>query len=151
MDHSEKTSWLIRRATKVDAGLVQELQRRINRPSRSDSVIREYFVAVSGEEIVGCAAVRKQGEIGYLYGLGVDKSWRRRGIGHSLTKARLDWLFEQNAASAFVMSMFWNVRFFQKHGFQLTSPQDKQRLRALHDDFTDGWATRSALLKLNLH
>lgn len=151
MDHPERTAWLIRRATKEDKEPLQELQRRLNRPSRSDSVITEYFVAVSGQALVGCAAVRKQGEIGYLYGLVVDKSWRRRGIGHSLTQARLDWLVKQDVALAFVMAMFWNVRFFRKHGFEVSGPQGKRQLRGLHNDFNDTWAIRSTLLRLSLH
>jgi len=123
---------------------------RVSRPLRSDSVITEYFVAVSAQGIVGCAAVRKQDNLGYLYGLAVDKSWRRKGIGHTLTQKRLDWLRAQDVALAFVMSMFWNVRFFKKHGFSLTNKGTKLELKGLHNDFSDCWSTRSSLLVVDL-
>jgi N-acetylglutamate synthase-like GNAT family acetyltransferase len=123
---------------------------RVNRPCRSDSVISEYFIEESEQGIVGCAAVRKQDNRGYLYGLAVDKSWRRKGIGHTLTQKRLDWLGAQGVALAFVMSMFWNVRFFKKHGFSLTNKATTAELKGLHNDFSDNWSSRSALLVVDL-
>src|SRR5271165_6383179 len=110
MTKPAQTRWSIRRAITEDAKAVNELQERVNRPSRSSSLICEYFVAVSEQEIVGCAAVRKRGTLGYLYGLAVDKSWRRNGIGHALTQKRLDWLWHQSVSAVFVMAMFWNIR-----------------------------------------
>jgi len=147
---SRQATWLIRRATADDKEGVDELQRRMNRPSRSNSVISEYFVAVSKHAIVGCAAVRKRGNLGYLYGLVVDKSWRRKGIGHALTQQRLEWLCDQNVASVFVMAMFWNIKFFKKHGFILAGKGNVRGLEQLHGDFSDSWSVRSALLIVNL-
>ncbi len=140
----------IRRATAADAEGVNELQKILNRPLRSDSVISEYFVAVSEQRIVGCAAVRERGGVGYLYGLAVEKSWRRMGIGHALTDMRLEWLRGQNVVSAFVMAMFWNIKFFKKHGFSLTNRQNVKELKHLHSDFSDRWSRRSSLLFVNL-
>jgi N-acetylglutamate synthase-like GNAT family acetyltransferase len=143
-------SWSIRKATSSDLDAVTDIQKRTNRPARSDSVVSEYFVAVSGLRIVGCAAVRKRAKIGYLYGLAVDKAWRRQGIGHALTCVRLNWLCTQRATSALVLAMFWNVKFFKKHGFILTNKSTFARLERLHRDFSDRWSTRSALLVLDL-
>lgn len=150
MDAPARLLWSIRRTRAEDAPSVFALQRQLNRPARSDSDISEYFVAISGPQLLGCAAVRKRGDVGYLYGLAVQKSCRGRGIGHALTQARLDWLLAEKAATAFVMAMFWNVRFFQKHGFSLTNREEKIRLRELHNDFKDAWSARSALLRLQL-
>jgi N-acetylglutamate synthase-like GNAT family acetyltransferase len=105
---------------------------------------------VSGQQIVGCAAVRKRGYVGYLYGLTVDKPWRRQGIGHALTRARLEWLRNEQVQSAFVMAMFWNIRFFRKHGFILTNRRTIGAVQSLHSDFSDGWSRRSALLFIDL-
>jgi N-acetylglutamate synthase-like GNAT family acetyltransferase len=105
---------------------------------------------VAGPRIVGCAAVRKRGKVGYLYGLAVDKAWRRQGVGHTLTCERLNWLCTQRATSALVLAMFWNVKFFKKHGFILTNKSTFTRLERLHCDFSDRWGTRSALLVLDL-
>lgn len=146
----EQAGWPIRRATADDDESIGELQERLNRPSRSDSIISEYFVAVSEQRIVGCAAVRELDAVGYLYGLTVDKPWRRLGIGHALTEVRLEWLRGQNVESAFVMAMFWNIKFFKKHGFSLANRQKVKELKHLHSDFSDRWSRRSSLLFVNL-
>ena len=144
--------WSIRRAAPAEWESILKLQERLNRPRRSDSVCSEYFVAVSGGDIVGCAAVRKRERVGYLYGLAVDKPWRRRGIGHALTEVRLDWLREQNAQVALVMTMFWNVGFFKKHQFSLANRrQMTTELELLHSDFSDTWSRKSALLSVEIH
>ena len=142
--------WSIRRATGRDSEDVNQLQKNLRRPQRSDSVISEYFVAVSEQRIVGCAAVRERDGIGYLYGLAVEKSWRRMGIGHALTTTRLEWLRGRNILSGFVLAMFWNIRFFKKHGFRLTNREKVNDLQQLHGDFCDLWSKRSALLFVDL-
>jgi N-acetylglutamate synthase-like GNAT family acetyltransferase len=150
MDKPELSAWTIRRATSDDRESIQELQARLNRPSRTDSVTSEYFVAVSVPQIVACAAVRKRGNIGYLYGLVVDKPWRRQGIGHALTETRLHWLRSQNIEVAVVIAMFWNVKFFKKHDFSLTNRRSMGELERLHSDFGESWSRRSALLSVNI-
>src|SRR5437868_2258298 len=87
-----QSRWLIRRATEDDLQAIVRFHEVQHRPPRSDSITLEYFIAESLGNIVGCAAVRARGQFGYLYGLAVDKAWRRQGIGHSLTQHRLDWL-----------------------------------------------------------
>ena len=122
MDKPIYSTWLIRRATADDRKSVDDLQKRLHRPLRSDSAIQEYFLAVSAQKIVGCAAVRKRNNLGYLYSLLVDKPWRRRGIGHALTQRRLDWLRDEKVFSVFVMAMFWSIKFFRKRAsLSLTS------------------------------
>jgi N-acetylglutamate synthase-like GNAT family acetyltransferase len=151
MHEPTRLTWSIRRATAADCKGVDDLQKRSHRPLRSDSVILEYFVAVSSDhKIVGCAAVRKRKNLAYLYGLVVDKPWRRKGLGHALTQRRLDWLRDENVLSVFVMAMFWNTRFFRKHGFTLADKQKVNELAQLHRDFSDRWSNRSALLFLKL-
>lgn len=150
MSQPGHTLWSIRRAESGDTDAVTELQKRTNRPARSDSVVSEYFVAVAGTSIIGCAAVRKRRDVGYLYGLVVDKSWRRQGIGHALTWKRLNWLHRQRAKSALVLAMFWNVRFFKKDGFRLADKSTFAKLDRLHSDFSDKWSARSALLICDL-
>ena len=148
MNASTSAIWFIRRARPQDREPVAQLLARLNRPARSDSVIKEYFVAYSGDQIIGCAAVRCRKKIGYLYGLAVEKSWRKRGIGHALTEVRLNRLRTKRSEAAYVLSMFWNLRFFRKHGFVVTDRRNKGSLEWLHSDFSDAWSKRSALLAL---
>lgn len=149
MKHGVQGPWEIRKAKETDSRAIASFQKLQNRPPRSDSVGSEYFLAETGGNIVGCAAVRARDDLGYLYGLAVAKSWRRQGIGHALTNRRLDWLREAGVNSAFTLVMFWNVRFFRQHGFELTSRKQRD-LGSLHDDFTDKWSARSALLVIDL-
>jgi len=142
--------WKIRRASDDDDLAILALHKALNRPSREDSRTSEYFVASTAESVIGCAAVRKNGDVGYLYGLAVDKAWRRRGIGHALTQERLDWLRKETTNSAYVLAMFWNVRFFKKHGFELADRSLVRELAHLHADFLQGWSARSALLRCKL-
>lgn len=150
MRHAVQATWTIRRATEADAEAISCFQRLLNRPRRADSVSSEYFLAEAAGNIVGCAAVRARGQTGYLYGLVVDKSWRHRGIGHALTDQRLDWLREAGADLAFGLVMFWNIRFFKQHGFELAESKKKLELVNLHDDFTENWSSHSALMVANL-
>jgi N-acetylglutamate synthase-like GNAT family acetyltransferase len=148
MDRGKNPTWSIRRATTGDREGIAELQERLHRPSRTDSATLEYFVAECDHKIVGCAAVRKQNRLGYLYGLVVDKPWRRKGLGHSLTQKRLDWLRDEDTLSVYVLAMFWNIKFFKKHGFTLANKGKAHGLAELHSDFDDRWSSRSALLFL---
>jgi N-acetylglutamate synthase-like GNAT family acetyltransferase len=148
MNEPTNTAWSIRKAAAGDRDAISQLQKRLNRPPRSDSAILEYFVAESDGNIVGCAAARRRDGLGYLYGLVVDKPWRRKGVGHTLTQKRLDWLRNENVLFVFVMAMFWNVGFFKKHGFIVANKEKWHQLTQLHGDFSDHWSTRSALLFL---
>jgi N-acetylglutamate synthase-like GNAT family acetyltransferase len=143
-------TWAIRSANANDRRGIIQLQKRLHRPARSDSVIVEYFVAESEGNIIGCAAVRKRNSLGYLYGLVVDKPWRRKGVGHALTQQRLDWLRNEDVLSVFVLAMFWNIKFFKRHRFTLADKEKSRGLAPLHRDFTDPWSNRSALLFLGL-
>ena len=128
--------------------MILRLQSGENRPARRDSKVQEYFVADAGGQIVGCAAVRAKQNTGYLYGMVVNKAWRKRGIGHALTDARLTSLEKSGVTTAFGLSMFWNLRFFRKHGFTVVQRTAFPELQQLHGDFLEGWSRRSALISL---
>jgi N-acetylglutamate synthase-like GNAT family acetyltransferase len=150
MCQKQRFEWSIRRASKTDAAALARLHRAAKRPNRRDSVPSEFFVAETYGGIVGCAGVRKCDRVGYLYGLAVEKCWRRRGIGHALTERRLDWLCKEGVGSAFVLAMFWNIRFFKKHGFELANREVKKELIGIHGDFVEDWSSRSTLLVVGL-
>ncbi len=140
----------LRKARHNEWPAVLRLQSEEKRPSRRDSQISDYFVALAGDDLVGCVAVRAQGEMAYLYGLVVAKKWRQRGIGHALTDKCIDALRKKGVKRIYLLAMFWNIRFFSKHGFSLIDRQLRPQLACLHQDFIDTWARRSALLCLTL-
>lgn len=139
----------IRHASRRDWGAILALHNSLNRPERTDSVASEFFVAIT-DSIVACAAARNRGNLGYLYGLAVKKTWRRQGIGHALTQERLAWLRANGATSVFVLAMFWNIKFFKKHGFELAPKSLVPGLQHLHGDFSQDWSARSTLLLCRL-
>jgi len=149
MKQRAQTEWKIRKATRSDAEAIVSFLEAQHRPRRSDFVVSEYFIAESLGEIVGCVAARKQAQRGYLYGLSVEKSRRRRGIGHALTQYGIDWLREEDVDAVFTLVMFWNIQFVKRHGFELVDKGIKAELRNLHPDFVDKWAARSALMVIN--
>lgn len=110
---------MIRRAVRSDVPEIRELYSASGRPSRPVLRVTEYYVAVIGTRIAGCAAVRRVQYGGYLYGLAVHPDFRRRGIGSALTRLRLRKLRQEGGAGAIVLAMFWNVRFFRRLGFKL--------------------------------
>jgi N-acetylglutamate synthase-like GNAT family acetyltransferase len=150
MREAAHSSWSVRRAHAGDLQAITELQKVTHRPPRSDSPISEYLIAESDRKIIGCAAVRMRDSAGYLYGLTVEKMCRRRGVGHALTQRRIEWLRDESALVAYVLAMFWNIKFFKKHGFVLKNKSNARELEHLHRDFTESWCNRSALLALEL-
>jgi N-acetylglutamate synthase-like GNAT family acetyltransferase len=139
----------IRQARSRDFARISKLNLLTKRPQRTDLQLCEYLIAEIDRELVGCAALRCRRDCGYLYGLTVHPSWRRQGIGHSLTNRRLEATRTQGLHHAFVFAMFWNVKFFKRHGFALTDKSRASQLRWLHMDFEDAWCRRSALLFLS--
>jgi N-acetylglutamate synthase-like GNAT family acetyltransferase len=139
---------VIRRANRRDFVKISRLNTLTKRPQRTDTRFLEYFVAEISADIVGCAALRCRRDLAYLYGLTVHPRWRRKGIGHSLTSHRLEAARAQEVNIAYVLAMFWNVKFFERHGFRLTGKGCAAQLQWLHLDFDDKWCRHSALLAL---
>lgn len=147
---STPTGLVLRKAKRLDFPSIIELNHLTKRPERTDTRFSEYFVAETTTGIVGCAALRCRRRLAYLYGLTVHPLWRRKGIGHTLTDLRLEIARAKQNHSAFVLAMFWNVKFFKRHGFALAQKQRTAQLRWLHQDFDDKWSRYSALLCVSL-
>jgi len=145
MKQPAQTQWKIRKARKSDAESIVRFLETQRRPRRSELKVSEYFIAENLGKIVGCIATRKRAQRGYLYGLAVEKSHRRRGIGHALTACGLNRLRREGVDVVFTLVMFWNIRFIKQHGFELVDKGAKIQLKDLHSDFVDDWAVRSAL------
>lgn len=136
----------ILRGIDPDSDTIREIQRELRRPSRSDWKPSEYLIAWRDGTAVGCAATAFHGEGGYFYGLAVRREWQRQGIGSQLMEARLDALRFLHAEYAVALVMFWNSRFFRKHGF---TPVNRNLLPASalhHADLTNPAYARSATM-----
>jgi N-acetylglutamate synthase-like GNAT family acetyltransferase len=108
----------IRKARSWDREEIRRLYLSINSPHGLRININDYFVALVDGKIVGCAAIRRVRNGGYLYGRAVMKQWRRRGIGTALIARRLEWLRDHGVKTAASIVMFWNLSPFRKLGFR---------------------------------
>jgi N-acetylglutamate synthase-like GNAT family acetyltransferase len=138
--------WSVLKARKGDWPAILSLQSLENRPAHKDAHLSEYFVAKVGNDLVGCVAGRHEGEAGYLYGLVVNRKWRKQGIGHALTDECLAYLRMRRAKTVFALAMFWNLRFFKKHKFVVAKRSAFPDLIDLHGDFREDWGRHSTLL-----
>ena len=140
----------IRKGIEQDSDTIHEIQRELRRPSRAECMAREYLIAWRGGVAVGCAATALHAEGGYFYGLAVRREWQRKGLGSQLMEARLDALRALQADYAVALAMFWNSRFFRRHGF---APVKRNLLpaSALHQpDLTNPAYARSAAMLRSL-
>ena|SRR5215831_732001 len=134
------------RATIQESEIIGEIHRQLNRPHRSECNANEYLIAWCHGEPVGCAATSLHAEGAYFYGLAVRRRWQHNGVGSQLMQARLDALPATQTEYAVALVMFWNSRFFRKHGF---SPVKRTLLPVsalYHSDLTDPSYVRSATM-----
>lgn len=136
----------IRPAAELDCELIQTIQRELRRPSRESYHAGEYLIAWVAGIAVGCAATAVHEKSGYFYGLAVRRAWQRQGIGGQLMAARLDALRRGRADHAVALAMFWNSRFFRKHGFAPAKRSELPRSAAHHSDLTNPAYRRSAVV-----
>jgi len=141
-----RTVYRIRKARTADWPDILRLQSLNNRPARRDSIVSDYFVAFVSDELVGSCAIRANADAGYLYGLVVSRQWRKRGIGHALTSECLGHLQSSQVRKVLALAMFWNIRFFRKHGFSVIKRTSLPNDAAIHHDFSEDWSRRSTLL-----
>jgi N-acetylglutamate synthase-like GNAT family acetyltransferase len=136
------------KATEQDHETIGEIQRELRRPLRTDCRASEYLIAWLDGTAVGCAGMALYLEGSYFYGLAVRREWQRHGIGSQLMEARLDAVHALQAEYAVALVMFWNSRFFRKHGF---TPVKRNLLpaSALHhpDLMNPAYAKSAAMLR----
>lgn len=108
----------IRPASASDEEWIRNFGTLTRRPARQTIRWCECFVAQVGRERVGCSAVERVAEGGYLYGLSVHPNYRRSGIGLALTQVRVERVQAWNGRFAAALVMFWNLRFFYSLGFK---------------------------------
>jgi amino-acid N-acetyltransferase len=115
----------LRRAAPADAPVihallenwVQEgrlLPRTLGQVYRS---IRDFTVAMHGDTIVGCAALRVYpGNLGEVCALAVAAEWQGRGIGRRIVEALVDEAAELGMQRVFALTM--EETFFHRAGFR---------------------------------
>lgn len=108
----------IRKAKRFHYPAIKNLYAQLRSPHARRLSISEYFVACIERKVVGCAAVRRVGNDGYLYGRTVERQWRNKGIGTALVVERIHWLRKRGASIAVGLVMFWNVASFRRLGFR---------------------------------
>lgn len=125
----------IRKARSGDRATIRQLYLGIKSPHARRIAIDEYFVALSEKNIIGCAAIRRIQNGGYLYGRAVVKEWRCQGIGTALLAERLQSLRHEGMRTAVGLVMFWNISVFRKMGFRIIRRADLPRQYVSLADF----------------
>jgi N-acetylglutamate synthase-like GNAT family acetyltransferase len=136
----------IYQATAKDISSIRAIHSDLKRPLRPTYPASEYLLARKDGDVVGCAGTCLYEDGAYFYGLAVKRAWQRQGIGSQLMKARLEVAEAVQVDYAVALAMFWNTRFFRKHGF---APVKKPLLPAsalFHSDLTDPVYRRSATM-----
>jgi ribosomal protein S18 acetylase RimI-like enzyme len=106
------------------SGATDEIVDEIARPeavrARLGGPDRRIFVAVSGDDAIGFAATRREGEDLELAGIVVRAEWAGRGIGSRLVGAVLDLARREGVAHVTVRTEIDNARaigFYESTGF----------------------------------
>jgi N-acetylglutamate synthase-like GNAT family acetyltransferase len=136
----------IYQATAQDISSISAIHRDLKRPLRPTYPASEFLLARKDGDIVGCAGACIYKDGAYFYGLAVKRDRQRQGIGSQLMKARLEVAESAQVDYAIALAMFWNSRFFRKHGF---APVKKTLLPAsaqFHSDLADPAYRRSAAM-----
>lgn len=77
--------------------------------------------ATRQQEIVGCCGLDFVYPASILHSLVVRRHMRRRGVGRELVDHAVLIAGEKGASTIVALTMFWNVGFFRKCGFETTS------------------------------
>jgi len=136
----------IYQATAEDVSSILAIQRELNRPLRPEYPVSEYLLVRKDGDVVACAGTCIYRDGAYFYGLAVKRDWQRQGIGSQLMRARLEAAKTAQVEYALALAMFWNSRFFRKHGF---APIKRTLLPAsaqFHSDLADSAYRRSAAM-----
>jgi amino-acid N-acetyltransferase len=79
--------------------------------------VQEFWVAASGEEVVGCGALHVMWEdLAEVRTLAVSDQWRGHGVGHALLEALLEQAGRLGVRRIFCLT--FEVDFFARHGFE---------------------------------
>jgi N-acetylglutamate synthase-like GNAT family acetyltransferase len=136
----------ITKAREQDCDTIRKIQSELRRPFRADCKASEYLIAWLDGTAVGCAGTALHLDGSYFYGLAVKREWQRQGIGSQLMAARFQAIRALQLEYAVALVMFWNSRFFRKHGF---TPVKRNLLPASalhHADLIDPAYARSAAM-----
>jgi N-acetylglutamate synthase-like GNAT family acetyltransferase len=73
------------------------------------------------KRLAGCCALDFVERVAILHSLAIDKPMRRKGIGKALVERCVTLVASQQVCCIVALTMFWNVTFFRKCGFNTTS------------------------------
>ena len=97
-----------------------ELQREIDQGVR-------FWGCWEGDELVGVMGIQDVGNVTLIRHAYVRSAQRGRGIGGRLL-AELRTLTTRPVLIGTWAAATWAIRFYQKHGFRMVTPQEKDRL-----------------------
>jgi N-acetylglutamate synthase-like GNAT family acetyltransferase len=112
---------VVRRAANEQRGEIVSLLRRSRIGRDSVESIRGMWVAMEGPRVVGTAGIELLREIAVLHSVAIEKELRRRGVGLRLVTRSMREARAAGVIAIALTTMFWNVNFFRRAGFETIS------------------------------
>lgn len=105
----------------------------------------EFWVTFNGERLVGLMGRQDKGEVTLIRHAYVHPEAQRAGVGTYL----LNFLLKSVSGPVLVgtwAAAWWAIRFYEKHGFRLTTPLEKERLLRTYWSISDRQVETSVVL-----
>ncbi len=104
-----------------------------------------FWGCYAGDELVGVMGIQDVADVTLIRHAYVLPEWQRRGVGGRLL-SRLTALGERPLLVGTWADASWAVRFYQRHGFELVSTEEKDRLLRRYWDIPERQVETSVVL-----
>lgn len=120
----EESSVFIHRAATHESKAVRLLLKRSRIGRDVAPPLSQLWTATLHNQVVGTAGLELIHPVAVLHSVAVEKQLRHRGIGLQLVTRCLEEAGRQGAETAALVTMFWNVNFFRRAGFESISRKE---------------------------
>ena len=106
-----------------------------------------FFGLMRGKQLVGVAGIQDLKDTTLIRHAYVLPSFQRKGIGAKLLKYLMGLAGTDEVLVGTWADATWAIRFYEKHGFELVSPEEKDRLLRAYWNIPDRQIETSVVLR----
>ena len=106
-----------------------------------------FFTWVEDNHLLGVAGIQAVKDTTLIRHAYVLAKWQRRGIGSSLLEHLMSLAQTPEVLVGTWADAIWAIQFYEKHGFRLVSPEEKDRLLRAYWSIPDRQIETSIVLK----
>jgi GNAT superfamily N-acetyltransferase len=107
----------------------------------------QFFGQMKGERLLGVAGIQALKDTTLIRHAYVLPAFQRKGIGTRLLKYLMGLAGTDEALVGTWADATWAIRFYEKHGFELVSPEEKDRLLRAYWSIPDRQIETSVVLR----